>query len=260
MSADPVPVLSPDRYDAVVFDLDGVLTDTASLHLEAWTELFDAFLAAREGRPVPSQPFTRADYLAHVDGRPRYEGVATFLASRGIELPRGDVADPPGRETVSGLGNRKNVLFRARVERGVEAWPSSVAVVRALREAGVATAVVSSSRNTRMVLDAAGIRDLFPVIVDGVDAAERGLPGKPDPATFLAAAAELGAAPERAVVVEDATAGVEAGARGGFGLVIGVDRGGNREALLRHGATVVVDDLGELRVAAAAGPATGAAR
>jgi len=243
-----VTLLSPARYDAVVFDLDGVLTDTASLHLSAWTELFDDFLAAQEGRDTPTRPFTRQDYLAQVDGRPRYDGVAQFLASRGIRLPAGEPSDPPERETVCGLGNRKNALFARRVEAGIAPWPTSVALVRNLRAAGVATGVASSSRNSEMVLRAAGIRDLFPVVVDGVVAAERGLPGKPDPAIFVTAARELGAAPARAVVVEDASAGVEAGVRGGFALVVGVDRGGNRAALARAGASVVVDDLAELRV------------
>ena len=234
--------------DAVVFDTDGVLTDTASVHAAAWKRMFDAELRARAERSgEPFRPFEAADYLRYVDGKPRFDGVRSFLASRGIELPEGRPDDPPDAETVAALGNRKNREFLERVrEDGVKPFPSSVEFVRKLREAGVRTAVVSASRNMRSVLDAAGIAELFDVAVDGVDAARLGLPGKPDPALFLRAAAELGVEPADAAVVEDALAGVEAGRRGGFGLVIGVDRGGQADALAARGADVVVADLGEL--------------
>jgi beta-phosphoglucomutase family hydrolase len=240
------PVL--DRVDAVVFDTDGVLTDTASVHAAAWKRLFDEYLRQRAARlGEPFRPFEERDYLLYVDGRPRYDGVANFLASRGITLAWGDPSDPPGRETVCGLGNDKNRRFLAQVrEHGVHAFPASVAFVRALRDKGVGTAVVSASRNMRVVLDAAGIRDLFDVEVDGADAARLGLPGKPDPALFLEAARRLGVPAARAAVVEDALAGVEAGRRGGFGLVVGVDRVGQAAALRERGADVVVDDLGRL--------------
>jgi HAD superfamily hydrolase (TIGR01509 family) len=239
-----------DGIAAVVFDTDGVLTDTASVHAAAWKRLFDGYLrerAARTGEPF--RPFEREDYLRWVDGRPRFDGVAGFLASRGVELPWGDPADPPDRETVCGLGNRKNGFFLERLARdGVHAFPSSVELVRGLRAAGGGTAVVSASRNMVAVLDAAGIRGLFDVEVDGNEAARLGLPGKPDPALFVEAARRLGVAPARAAVVEDALAGVEAGRRGGFGLVVGVDRAGQAAALRARGADVVVADLGDLRL------------
>lgn len=237
--------------DAVVFDMDGVVTRTADVHAAAWKELFDAYLrevAAREG--VPFRPFTQEDYLRHVDGKPRYDGVRDFLASRGISLPWGDPSDPPGRETVCGLGNRKDALFnRVVAERGVEAYPGTLRLVDGLRRAGVRVAVVSASRNASRILEAAGVRGLFEAQVDGVVAADLGLPGKPDPAMFLEAARRLGVPPGRAAVVEDAVAGVEAGRRGGFALVIGVDRGGNREALAAAGADAVVGDLAEVALA-----------
>jgi beta-phosphoglucomutase family hydrolase len=242
------PVVPLDRVDAVVFDTDGVLTDTASVHEAAWKRLFDDYLRRRADRlGEPFRPFEERDYLLYVDGRPRYDGVANFLASRGITLPWGDPSDPPERETVCGLGNDKNRRFVAQVrEQGVRAFPASVAFVRELRARDVRAAVVSASRNMRVVLDAAGIRDLFDVEVDGEDAARLGLPGKPDPALFLEAARRLGVPAARAAVVEDALAGVEAGRRGGFGMVVGVDRVGQAAALRERGADVVVDDLGRL--------------
>jgi beta-phosphoglucomutase family hydrolase len=234
--------------DAVVFDTDGVLTDTASVHAAAWKQLFDGYLRERSERlGEPFRPFEPADYLRYVDGRPRFDGVAAFLASRGIQLPWGELDDPPDRETVCGLGNRKNREFLARLRSdGVRPFPSSVALVEALRSAGARTAVVSSSRNMRAVLEAAGIGGLFDAAVDGVDSARLGLAGKPDPALFLEAAGRLGVEPARAAVVEDALAGVEAGRRGGFGLVVGVDRGDQAADLAASGADVVVGDLGEL--------------
>jgi beta-phosphoglucomutase family hydrolase len=242
------PAIPLDRVDAVVFDTDGVLTDTASVHSAAWKRLFDEYLQQRAERlGEPFRPFEELDYLRHVDGKPRYDGVAGFLASRGITLPWGDPSDAPSHQTVCGLGNSKNRYFLAHLrEHGVHAFPSSVAFVRELGANGVRTAVVSASRNMRAVLDAAGMRQLFDVEVDGVDAARLGLAGKPDPALFLEAAGRLGVPPARAVVVEDALAGVEAGRRGGFGMVVGVDRGGQAAELAARGADVVVDDLGRL--------------
>jgi beta-phosphoglucomutase family hydrolase len=242
------PVIPLDRVDAVVFDTDGVLTDTASVHAAAWKRLFDEYLRQRAARlGEPFRPFEQRDYLLHVDGKPRYDGVAAFLASRGITLPWGDPTDPPGRETVCGLGNAKNRWFLEQLDQhGVRAFPGSVAFVRALRDKGVGTAAVSASRNMRAVLDAAGIRGLFDEEVDGTDAARLGLAGKPDPALFLEAARRLAVPPARAAVVEDALAGVEAGRRGGFGLVVGVDRTGQADALRERGAGLVVDDLSRL--------------
>jgi beta-phosphoglucomutase family hydrolase len=242
------PAIPLDRVDAVVFDTDGVLTDTASVHSAAWKRLFDEYLQQRADRlGEPFRPFEERDYLRYVDGKPRYDGVAGFLAARGITLPWGDPSDPPSHQTVCGLGNGKNRYFLAHLrEHGVDAFPSSVAFVRELRANGVRTAVVSASRNMRAVLDAAGIRELFEVAVDGEDAARLGLAGKPDPALFLEAAGRLEVPPARAVVVEDALAGVEAGRRGGFGMVVGVDRAGQAAELAARGADVVVDDLGRL--------------
>lgn len=222
------------RLGAVLFDLDGVVTPTALVHERAWTELFAPW------------GFTNDDYLAHVDGRPRYDGVATFLASRNVELPWGDPTDQPGDATICALGNRKDAMFNEVLQRdGVEPYPGTMAVVAELERAGVAMAIVSSSRNARPVLDSARITSRFPVVVDGVVADDEQLAGKPDPAMFLAAAAQLDVTPDRCAVVEDATSGVAAGAAGGFASVVGVDRGGNRAALLDAGAHLVVDDLGE---------------
>jgi beta-phosphoglucomutase family hydrolase len=245
----PPAIISRARLDAVVFDLDGVVTQTSVVHAAAWKALFDAYLEARaaaEGHEF--RPFDeKADYRLYVDGKPRYDGVHDFLASRGIELPWGRPSDSPELETVCGLGNRKNVFFNAEVKQfGIEAYPSTVALIHRLREAGVRVGLMSSSKNTAMILDVAGLTDLFEVRVDGVAGEELGLPGKPDPAMYLETARRLGVAPARAAVVEDALSGVEAGHRGGFGLVIGVDRLGQAEALRRHGADVVVHDLSEV--------------
>ncbi|MEM9035851.1 MAG: beta-phosphoglucomutase family hydrolase [Actinomycetota bacterium] len=231
--------------DAVIFDLDGVITDTASLHFVAWKQLFDDELRRRLG--PDADPFDHDDYLAHVDGKPRYDGVRDFLASRGIELPDGTVDDPPDAETISGLGNRKNDLFRAALgDRGADVFPTSVQLVEALRAAGIAIGLVSSSRNARFVLGGVELLDRFDDILDGNDRAERGLAGKPAPDTYLDCARRLGVDVARAAMVEDALSGVESGAAGDFAHVIGVDRGAGREALLENGATIVVDDLGEL--------------
>ncbi|KZM74722.1 trehalose-phosphatase [Nocardia terpenica] len=246
----PTVAIDGRRCDAVLFDMDGVVTDSATRHAAAWTELFDAFLAARTSAPGENTaPFTMLDYERHVDGKPRYSGVADFLASRGISLPDGEPADPGDAQTVCGLGNRKDQLFLERIAReGVPAFASTVALVRTLRGAGIGTAVFSASRNCARVLEAAGIGDLFAVRVDGLDAEILRLPGKPDPATMFEAALRLHADPERTVVVEDAEAGVAAGRSGGFGLVVGVDRVGHAGRLLEHGADVVVADLAEIEV------------
>lgn len=241
--------LTTDRYDAVLFDLDGVLTDTASLHSRAWKSMFDDFLRSwseRTGEPFDA--FTiDGDYKTYVDGKPRYDGVRSFLASRSIDLPEGDVDDPPDAETVHGLGNRKNVLVNELMDdEGVDPYEGSVRLVHQLRDDGMRLAVVSSSKNCAAVLEAADMSHLFETRVDGVVAAERGLEGKPAPDTFLSAASDLDVEPDRAVVVEDAQSGVAAGRAGGFGLVVGVDREGRPEALREHGADVVVADLGEL--------------
>jgi beta-phosphoglucomutase family hydrolase len=239
----------PPGVSACLFDLDGVLTRTASVHAAAWKQMFDGFLqawATRTGQELV--PFDAgADYDNYVDGRPRLEGTRGFLQSRGIDLPEGSPDDPPGALTVHGLSNQKNELvLRMLREGGVEVYESSVRYVQAVRDAGLRTAVVSSSANTAEVLDAAGISHQFDARIDGIVAAERHLPGKPAPDTFLAGAAAVGVGPESAAVFEDALAGVEAGRAGGFALVVGVDRVGQAEELRRHGADVVVSDLSEL--------------
>lgn len=226
----------------MLFDLDGVLTPTAEVHMHAWEKMFGDFLAARGERPYAS-----ADYFAHIDGKPRYDGVRAFLSSRDLELPEGDPADPTDRETVCGLGNRKDELFnRILADDGVRPYPGSVTFLDELARRGMDVAVVSSSRNAPAVLEAAGIADRFEVVVDGKVAQQQGLAGKPSPETFSYAARRLGAGNERSVVVEDALSGVEAGNAGAFGLVIGVDRGAGADALRDAGADVVVKDLQEL--------------
>jgi beta-phosphoglucomutase family hydrolase len=239
----------PDGVRACLFDLDGVITQTAAVHAKAWKEMFDDFLRHRAERTgEPFVPFdVHGDYDRFVDGLPRADGVRTFLRSRGIELPDGDPGDPPDADTVNGLGNRKNENVQRRIrEDGVEVYPGSVRYLRAVRDGGIRTAVVSSSANTQEVLQVTGLADLFDARVDGVVARERHLPGKPRPDTFLAGAAERGVAPAQAAVFEDALAGVQAGAAGKFGLVVGVDRVGQADALREHGADVVVKDLAEL--------------
>ena len=224
-----------DDYDGVLFDLDGVITPTAEIHEHAWGELF------------ADHDYTEADYLAYIDGKPRYDGVRSFLESRGISLPDGDPDDPPGDDTVAALGNRKNELFNEILERdGVAPYPGSQRVLDLLAERGVPAAIVSSSKNARPVLAAAGLAERFDVVVDGVVSADLGLPGKPQPDGYLLGAERLGTAPDRTVVVEDATSGVAAGRNGAFAVTIGVDRGAGHDTLLEHGATFVVDDLDEL--------------
>jgi beta-phosphoglucomutase family hydrolase len=234
---------------ACLFDLDGVLTQTARVHAAAWKEMFDEFLRRRAGeRGVRFVPFDAVkDYEQYVDGMPRYEGVASFLAARGIRLEDGSPADSPEAETVHGLGNRKNEIVLAMIrQEGVEAYHGSVDYVHAVRAAALRTAVVSSSSNCRDVLAAAGIEKLFEAVIDGVLAERQHLRGKPAPDTYLAAARELGVEPGAAAVFEDALAGVEAGRAGHFGTVVGVDRLGQADALRAHGADVVVGDLAEL--------------
>ncbi|MEU1301155.1 beta-phosphoglucomutase family hydrolase [Streptomyces shenzhenensis] len=236
----------PEVVRACLFDMDGVLTKTAEVHDKAWKETFDEFLRRREGPGF--RPFdAAADYDEYVDGRPRADGVRAFLASRGIELPEGDDDSPPELDTVHGLGNRKNALLLEKIRtEGVEAYPGSVRYVEAVRAAGLSTAVVSSSANAHDVLTSAGIQALFDVRIDGLVAAERRLPGKPHPDTFLAAAHDLGVGPGAAAVFEDALAGMDAGRSGHFGYVVGVDRVGQADALREHGADIVVGDLVEL--------------
>ena len=232
-----------DKVDAVLLDLDGVLTPTADVHMRAWDRMFNGYFMQHGITP----PYTDADYFAYVDGKPRYDGVRSVLASRGVVLPEGDPSDAAGTETICGLGNTKNEAFNAVLrEDGVVAYPASVVFLDWLKERGTAVAVVSSSRNARPVLEAAGLASRFDVVVDGLVSAERTLAGKPSPETFLFAAAELGVPAGRAAVVEDAISGVAAARAGDFGLGIGVDRGAGADALREAGADVVVRELDEL--------------
>jgi beta-phosphoglucomutase family hydrolase len=229
----------PDGITACLFDLDGVITQTAKLHAAAWKEMFDDYLRKRsEETGEPFEEFTPGDYDRYVDGRPRLDGVRTFLAARGIEHDD---------ELVRRLGDRKNDLVLKLIrERGVEVYDGSIDFVKEAKREGLRRAVVSSSANTREVLTSVGIENLFEAVVDGIVAQREGLPGKPAPDSFVAGARALGAQPQQAVVFEDALAGVEAGRAGGFGYVVGVDRTGQRDALAEHGADIVVDDLSEL--------------
>jgi beta-phosphoglucomutase family hydrolase len=239
----------PTGVSACLFDLDGVLTQTAKVHAAAWKQTFDGYLRERAERTGEAfVPFDEVrDYDEYVDGKPRYEGVRSFLASRGVDLPEGGADDPPGAETVHALGDRKNeIVLRMIREQGVEPYEGSVRYVKAAREAGLRRAVVSSSTNCRDVLAAAGIADLFEEVIDGVVAEREQLKGKPAPDTYLAGARAVGVEPKQAAVFEDALAGVEAGRAGGFGVVVGVDRVGQADALRAHGADVVVDDLAKL--------------
>ncbi|WP_029146420.1 HAD family hydrolase [Microbacterium luticocti] len=237
-------------YDAVLFDLDGVLTPTAEVHMHAWQRLFDELFAAWGITP----PYTDRDYFEHVDGKKRYDGVAAVLRSRSVEVPWGEPADPPTADTVCGIGNRKNATF-ARILRdeGIAPYPGSLRLLDVLRDAGTPIAVVSSSKNADEVLRTAGLRGRFEVVVDGVLAEHEHLASKPAPDMFLAAARMLGVDPARAAAVEDALSGVRSAAAGGFALVVGVDRGVGAEALTAAGAHVVVADLGDLVEASARG-------
>jgi len=223
------------RHDGVLFDLDGVITPTAEIHEHAWGELFADF------------DYTEADYLRYIDGKPRYDGVRSFLSSRDVALPDGDPNDAPGTDTVCAMGNKKNELFNAILERdGIAPYPGSLATLELLDQASIPSAIVSSSKNARRVLDAAGLGSRFDVVVDGAVAAAEHIAGKPAPDMYLVAAQRIGVEPHRAVVVEDAVSGVAAGAAGRFDVVIGVDRGAGADTLLAHGATFVVDDLADL--------------
>ncbi|MBN2168721.1 MAG: trehalose-phosphatase, partial [Actinobacteria bacterium] len=242
-------IISRSKYDALIFDMDGVITTTARVHASAWKSMFDEFLKEKSGKD-DFKPFVlEKDYAEYVDGKPRYEGVKSFLESRGIELPFGTPDDPPDTETICGLGNRKNVLFREHLkEKGVEVYQSTIDLIKTFRTKGFKIAVASSSKNCSYVLDAADIADLFMAKVDGIDIESLDLKGKPDPDMFLEAALRLDAKPERSVVFEDAISGVQAGRAGGFSLVVGVDRENQGRALIDNGADIVVDDLSEIDV------------
>ncbi len=248
MTGEATPLGLPSNIRACLFDLDGVLTETATLHARAWQQLFDEFLrvrAAASGAPFVPFDLVR-DFSAYVNGRRRADGARSFLASRGITLPEGNAGDPSA-ETVQGLSARKDILFHGLLRaEGVHAFPGSLRYVNAVRDAGLRRAVVSSSRSCRTVLMAAGLADLFEVAIDGVVAADRHLAGKPAPDMYLAAARALGVEPSEAAVFEDAPAGVQAGRAGRFGFVVGVDRGGQSSELRRRGADVVVRDLADL--------------
>jgi trehalose 6-phosphate phosphatase len=247
----PPVKISKKEVDGVIFDLDGVVTKTAAVHAAAWKRLFDDYLEERAVHEGASfRPFDAdVEYRRYVDGKPRYDGVASFLESRDITLDYGEPGDPPDRETVCGLGNRKNLYFQERLaEGGVSVYQSTIDVIRVLRENNVRTAIISASKNCEAVLEAAKVGGLFDAKVDGVDAAELGLRGKPDPAVFLEAARRLHVVPERAAIVEDAIAGVQAGHDGGFGLVIGVNRSSEIGVLRENGADVEVADLSEVAV------------
>jgi beta-phosphoglucomutase family hydrolase len=241
--------ITRDQYDAVLLDLDGVITDTANIHAACWKQMFDAYLQQRAAeRGEPFRPFEIAtDYRLYVDGKPRFDGVRDFLTSRGIQLPEGSPDDPPQAETVGGLGNCKNDLVNKVIEEGgVVPYEGTVKLIHQLRHQGFKIAVVTSSQNCEAVLKAAKLDTFFEVRVDGNTIHAQHLAGKPAPDTFLTAAQRLGVAPTRAVVVEDAISGVQAGRNGNFGLVIGVARKGNAEELRHHGAHLVVNDLDEL--------------
>ena len=239
------------RYEAAILDMDGVITRTARAHAAAWKKMFDDYLAERsEGERKEYLPFDdREDYYRYVDGKPRYDGVKSFLESRGIHIPVGKSSDPPDVETVCGLGNRKNGYFLKHIqEKGVEVYESTTDFVERMKSSDKRVAVISSSRNARAVLEAAGVIELFPVIVDGMDMWELNINGKPAPDIFLEAAGRLNVVPDTAMVIEDAQSGVEAGKAGGFGLVIGIDRSGSNKGLRSSGADIVVSDLSEIKI------------
>jgi beta-phosphoglucomutase family hydrolase len=238
------PNALPDltRYDAVLFDLDGVITPTAEVHMHAWQRMFEELFAGWDISP----PYTERDYFEYLDGKKRYDGVASLLRSRDVEVPWGSPSDPPEADTVCGIGNRKNAFFEGVLRsEGIAAYPGSLALLDVLGTAGTPVAIVSSSKNAEEVLRAAGIRDRFPVVMDGVIAERDHLASKPAPDVFVEAARMLGVDPARSVAVEDALSGVESAAAGGFGLVVGVDRGVGSQVLLDAGAHLVVDDLKE---------------
>ena len=255
----PRASLPVDRLEAIVFDMDGVVTETANLHARSWKRVFDDFLLLRSAiTGEPFRPFELGDYLQFVDGKPRYDGAASFLTSRDIFLPPGNPTDPPGHESISSIGNLKDREFEREVaESGVRPYASTLALIRKARARGLKTALITSSRHGRAILQLAGITGLFDAIVDGVDADRDHLAGKPDPAIYLAAAALLSVPPDRTAVIEDALAGVEAGRNGHFALVVGVNRGAGEAELLVHGADLVVSDLSELDLSRARTGTTG---
>ena len=242
--------ISRRHFDAAIFDLDGVLTETARVHAAAWKAVFDAFLQRwAQQRGLAFQPFDiEADYLDYVDGRPRYDGIRSFLAARGVNLPEGSEQDPDDADTVHTLGERKTRLFRQALQKGIDPAAGSEALLKKLREVGIRTAVGSSSKNTRAILHAAGLEHRFDVCVDGVEAEALKLPGKPDPALYLEAAHRLGVEPSRTMLFEDSLVGIEAGKRGGFGCLVGIDHGQQRGALRQRGADVVIKDLREVHI------------
>ncbi|MDT8387529.1 MAG: trehalose-phosphatase [Thiogranum sp.] len=252
--AAPGAELAPERFDAMVFDLDGVITRTAKVHAAAWKRMFDDYLAKHTAPGEPCQPFDiESDYLNYVDGKPRYDGVRSFLDARGIELPAGEPQDGPDQETISGLGNRKDRFFMETLRSdGVEVYTSTIDLIRVLREAGKRIGVVSSSRNCQAVLEAAGISALFDARVDGRDLQQLGIPGKPAPDMFLEACRRLDREPQRSIGVEDAMVGVQAAKAAGYGCVIGVNRGDVADGLREHGADLVVRDLAEIHLAGGA--------
>ena len=242
--------IGPREFDAAIFDLDGVLTDTARLHAAAWKAAFDDFLRRRASRD--NRPFTpfdvTADYLTYVDGRPREDGIRAFLASRDIVLPESATSEPGDADTVQSLGQRKTALFLEQLQRGISPAAGAETLLQKLRRVAIATAVATSSRNGAAILKAAALDRLIDLRVDGVVAAQLGLPGKPDPAIFLETARRLHVAPSRAILFEDALAGVAAGRRGSFRCVVGVDHHQQRDALLRHGADIVIESLRQVEV------------
>jgi beta-phosphoglucomutase family hydrolase len=242
---------SARHFDAAIFDMDGVITKTAAVHSTAWKRMFDEYLSARAASLHERfYEFTHAqDYLPYVDGRPRYNGVEAFLTSRGINLPFGSPDDLPGTETICGLGNRKNALFNQIIEQeGVGLYDSTIALIREMLQRGIKVGLATSSKNSAVILQKTGTASLFATVVDGIESARLGLRGKPEPDIFTRAAANLGVPNARAIVIEDAVTGVQAGAAGGFALVIGVARENNEPALREHGAGLVVRDLAEVRV------------
>jgi beta-phosphoglucomutase family hydrolase len=249
MSIESVTISRRD-FDAAIFDLDGVLTDTAGIHAVAWKSVFDTFLRRwAQERDLTFQPFDiETDYLNYVDGRPRYDGVRSFLAARGITLPEGSEHDPEGANTVHAIGERKTRLFRQALQKGIVAAAGAETLLNKLRELSIRTAVGSSSKNTSAILHAAGLDHHLDVCVDGLDAETLRLPGKPDPALYLEAARRLGVEPSHAILFEDALAGVEAGKRGGFRCVVGIDHGHQSTALSRHGANIVIKSLRDVHV------------
>ncbi len=235
-------------FEAVIFDLDGVITKTAQTHSAAWKKMFDDYLKKREQKYGESfVAFTRSDYLNYVDGKPRYKGVASFLASRGIDLDWGTPEDEAGKETVCGLGNQKNNAFLEVLKKdGAEVFPSTVNLMKEMKAAGIPMGVASSSKNCKAVLEAVGLEHFFSARVDGVVSVELGLNGKPEPDIFTTACEKMGVSPANSIVVEDAVSGVQAGAKGNFGLTLGIAREDNAEELRQNGADVVVSDLEEI--------------